>query len=93
MFKDAYYRNLNALKFNIDYASSAIGKILVDDFPEHDLLGREARATQLADYICNESIKNSFNIGVLGEWGSGKSTFLNLIKTKLNEKKQKNTIF
>lgn len=92
MFKDAYYRNLNALKFNIDYASSAIGKILVDDFPEHDLLGREARATQLADYICNESIKNSFNIGVLGEWGSGKSTFLNLIKTKLNEKKQKNTI-
>lgn len=92
MFKDAYYRNLNALKFNIDYASSAIGKILVDDFPEHDLLGREARATQLADCICNESIKNSFNIGVLGEWGSGKSTFLNLIKTKLNEKKQKNTI-
>lgn len=92
MFKDAYYRNLNALKFNIDYDSSTIGKILVDDFPEHDLLGREARATQLADYICNESIKNSFNIGVLGEWGSGKSTFLNLIKTKLNEKKQKNTI-
>lgn len=92
MFKDAYYRNLNALKFDIDYNSSTIGKILVDDFPEHDLLGREARATQLADYICNKSIKNSFNIGVLGEWGSGKSTFLNLIKTKLNEKKQKNTI-
>lgn len=92
MFRDSYYRNLNTLKFNIDYNSSAIGKILVDDFPEHDLLGREARATQLADYICNESIKYSFNIGVLGEWGSGKSTFLNLIKTKLNEKKQKNTI-
>ena len=92
MFKDEYYRNLNELTSNINYTSSNIGKILVDDFPEHDLLEREARATQLADFICNESIKSSFNIGVIGEWGSGKSTFLNIIKKKLDEKKQDNTI-
>lgn len=92
LFKDEYYSKLDELKKNSEYTDKSIGKILLDDFPEYDLLGRESRASQLAEYICNESINNSFNIGVIGEWGTGKSTFLNLMKKKLKEKKHKDTI-
>jgi len=52
---------------------------------ESDLLGRSEYAEHLADKIGNQIFKSSFSIGVLGEWGTGKSSFLSLLKNRLDD--------
>lgn len=91
LFKDDYYRRLQAYQ-NQSQKDYSLGKILNDSLPVKDLLGREAKACQLANFICNDSALSSFNIGIIGEWGSGKSTFLSFIKKQLqkNVNKEKN---
>jgi hypothetical protein len=46
---------------------------------ELDLLGFGPLAAQLAKALCNESLRDGMVIGIEGDWGSGKSTLVNLM--------------
>lgn len=55
---------------------------------EHDLFGRDLIIDNLYNSIINSKEKTDcFSIGIVGEWGSGKSTIIELSKNKvLNDK-------
>ncbi|MGY3765728.1 KAP family P-loop NTPase fold protein [Vagococcus vulneris] len=48
-----------------------------------DSLERDKLAQNLANLIKEQKQDSNLSIGILGEWGSGKTTFLNLIKKNL----------
>ncbi|MGN6645093.1 MAG: KAP family P-loop NTPase fold protein, partial [Cytophaga sp.] len=48
-----------------------------------DTLGRNKFASKLADAITLLKPSNSFSIGIVGEWGSGKTSFMSLILNQL----------
>lgn len=53
---------------------------------EDDEFGRKKIAEKIAEQICKfNDEKNSFSIGLVGPWGSGKTTFLYQIKEELNK--------
>lgn len=54
-----------------------------DDF--QDALGYHKYAEQLAENINNSNFKKSFAIGINGFWGSGKTSFINLLRKNLNQ--------
>ncbi|AYL95285.1 KAP family P-loop NTPase fold protein [Mucilaginibacter celer] len=51
---------------------------------EHDFFGRNVMAGEIARKIIYTNNTRSFAIGILGEYGSGKTSFLNLIKCHLD---------
>ena len=55
-----------------------------------DLLGRHPLAYRIADMINNfgDDYKDSIVIGIEGEWGSGKSSFINLMLNKVRPEKK-----
>ena len=57
---------------------------------EDDLLGRHPLAYRIADMINNlgDDYKDSVVIGIEGEWGSGKSSFINLMLNKVRPEKK-----
>lgn len=61
---------------------------LVADTPlsitDTDALGYEKYATTVAEYINESRFDHSFAIGVNGAWGSGKTSFINLVKRHIN---------
>lgn len=63
-------------------------KIEDSDKIEHDLFGRTPIVNNLYDSITNfKERSDCFTIGVVGEWGSGKSSIIELTKNKiLNDK-------
>ncbi len=70
---------------------------LIEDIPfisvEEDQYSRAEFAGSVADLINNSStIENSFGIALIGEWGSGKTNFIHILKQKLNEHKTENEI-
>lgn len=93
LFRDDYYRKKQEFfDNNFDEQlnnQNKMSKVLGDTVSERDLLNREDKAIQLADHIASDAIADRFNIGVIGEWGSGKSTFLHYIKKKLDFENQK----
>ena len=93
LYRDDYYRKKQEFfDNNFDEQlnnQNKMSKVLGDTVSERDLLNREDKAIQLADHIASDAIADRFNIGVIGEWGSGKSTFLHYIKKKLDFKNQK----
>lgn len=95
LFRDDYYRKKQEFfDNNFDEQlnnQNKMSKVLGDTVSERDLLNREDKAIQLADHIASDAIADRFNIGVIGEWGSGKSTFLHYIKKKLDFENQKDT--
>ncbi len=54
--------------------------------PEDDDFKRNIFARRIVDELNNSHFKESFSIGIVGEWSSGKSSFLNLIRSNLNPK-------
>lgn len=48
--------------------------------PEDDLLGRSAAAISFAEQIQDLDASNGAVVGVLGPWGSGKTSFINLAR-------------
>ena len=67
-------------------------KIEDSDKIEHDLFGRTPIVNNLYDSITNfKERSDCFTIGVVGEWGSGKSSIIELTKNKIlnNEFKDK----
>uniref|UniRef100_UPI003219E676 KAP family P-loop NTPase fold protein n=1 Tax=Chryseobacterium sp. TaxID=1871047 RepID=UPI003219E676 len=60
---------------------------LYDDNPidksDNDILGRKPKAIQIARLLKNNKTKSSTAIGIVGKWGDGKSSFMNLIEENL----------
>ena len=50
---------------------------------DYDLLGRTGMITLIEKYITTYTADSSFVIGIVGEWGSGKTTILNNVKRDL----------
>lgn len=69
---------------------------LLDDFPSlekyDDIYGRRGYATSIANHIVNTSSDASFAIGVVGDWGAGKSDFLIRLKSVLESDKENITL-
>lgn len=59
--------------------------------PEWDLLGMAVYAERLADYISD--VEPQFTLGVYGQWGEGKTSFVNLLKGKLRERQGTEMVF
>ncbi len=66
----------------------------IEDIPteNEDELQRESYAKTLANKILKTTPKRAFNIGIFGEWGSGKSDFIHRIGRALREQKDKEVI-
>jgi hypothetical protein len=58
----------------------------IDGSKEQDLLNRYPFAEHLRDYLLTER-DESCTIGILGPWGSGKSSMLSMVKKLIEEKK------
>lgn len=52
---------------------------------EHDLLGRAKVASYLAKEIEHYKNKDSLTIGIVGKWGSGKTSFINMVLENFKE--------
>lgn len=59
---------------------------------EGDKLDREMSIDRLTSMIASQDNKTSLNIGIIGEWGSGKTTFLRLLNDKLSKSDEDNII-
>lgn len=58
-------------------------KVLTDEVEDHPVLGFEPYADCLVDIIRDTNPRLS--IGIYGEWGTGKTTLMELIKNKLTD--------
>ncbi|MEQ9298003.1 MAG: P-loop NTPase fold protein [Cyclobacteriaceae bacterium] len=56
-----------------------------DEIANSDDFGRSTLAKNLAPKLLDQCFKSAFCVGVLGEWGSGKSSFLKFLKCELNK--------
>lgn len=65
--------------------------IFIPDTPidkiEDDKLDYSNNALKLAKQIESIQVNNSFSIGITAPWGTGKTSFLNLLESQLDEKK------
>lgn len=59
-----------------------------DTHPKKDLLGREAEVKVVCDYLLdpNNEYSTAIAVAINGEWGAGKTTFLQYIQDQLNNK-------
>ncbi|ELC8410234.1 NTPase KAP [Clostridium perfringens] len=55
---------------------------------EEDLLGRKRFATNIAKNVIAYEMDESLTIGLIGKWGSGKSSVINMIKEEIGEKEK-----
>lgn len=74
--KNPISQQLSGKRYFIDDTYKTFGNI--------DLLKRERFASEIVEFISGTTSQNSFAIGILGNWGSGKTVFLNHIYEKLN---------
>ncbi|WP_313375242.1 P-loop NTPase fold protein [Chishuiella sp.] len=62
-----------------------------DDIPinssEEDILNRKQKAIQVARLIKGNKSKTSLAIGIVGEWGNGKTSFMNFIEESFVDEK------
>ena len=75
------YEDVNTIKFNVGYATS-----MSDEPTNEDLLGRDDLISALASNIkYNEKVKG-YTIAIMGDWGAGKSSVVEMLKNKLGYK-------
>lgn len=65
--------------------------IIKEEEVDYDIFGRQKIIAQIFRDIVTCEPKGSHVIGVEGEWGSGKSTILNIVKRKIRERKENDT--
>ena len=56
---------------------------------EQDLLGRDTFSKMVADVIVSYESEESLVVGILGSWGDGKSSTINMIVEKIEGNKEK----
>lgn len=64
------------------------GLIVDDKETVKDLLSREIHSKIFAEYITNRKTDTPFNIGIFGQWGEGKSSFMRLIEKEIDDQNQ-----
>lgn len=74
------YRRIEFLEKNIVQLNKNSIKALKEDH-----LNRRDLAKVISKLISDQGIEDNLSVGILGEWGSGKSTFLKLIQSELKE--------
>lgn len=62
------------------------------EFDKEDKLNYKPIVDKTTNILLNENFEKSFTIGLVGPWGNGKSSVLNLIYKKINEKRINDTI-
>ena len=55
--------------------------------PEDDVIGRDVDAREFAQNVLEIDPSEGVVVGVLGPWGSGKTSFINLARNELKKKK------
>ena len=63
-----------------------VPRYLSDTGGKVDLLGRQHDAAALADVITARSARPPLAVGVFGQWGDGKSTFLEMLQEEVGER-------
>jgi predicted KAP-like P-loop ATPase len=53
--------------------------------PEDDVLGRDKVARSFAEQVLMLDVSEGVVVGVLGPWGSGKTSFVNLVRVHLED--------
>lgn len=48
--------------------------------PDEDILNRKSKANQVKRLIVGNKSKNSLAIGIVGDWGNGKTSFMNFVE-------------
>lgn len=97
--RSAYIRLDNMASYNVIYDLKSIYDneftvkegmpILISEKDvDYDLLGRKIIINQLYKYISNYKADASYVIGLIGDWGSGKTTILNNVKRELKKNRQ-----
>lgn len=76
---------ISGSKYARDFEWGATNKFLSDKPNVTDKLNRQKLVNALAINLTHSTNKHHRAIGLLGEWGSGKSTVLKLLKQKLKE--------
>ena len=54
--------------------------------PKDDVLGRTAVAESFVDHVLELDVSEGAVVGVFGPWGSGKTSFINLVKAKFEKR-------
>lgn len=82
---DSEYNNVT-LEFRRIQNNVRIKRVLMNDVPsECDLLDRKDDAKVVSDSITEMKSDEPVVIGIFGEWGEGKSSFMNLIEKNLKD--------
>ncbi|MFB8590209.1 P-loop NTPase fold protein [Enterococcus casseliflavus] len=107
-FQDEREEMLNNLNAEVKLLDNALGslerelfldankKIINKNFSnksEEDKLKRKLSVDDLASIINTQNNEASLNIGVIGEWGSGKTTFLRLLYGNLSKNVDNNVVW
>lgn len=59
----------------------------VEDTPtDNDSIGRKVFAQNLVEQLHSQTFTEAFTVGILGEWGAGKSQFMKYMRKELDEK-------
>lgn len=66
---------------------------LYDGLAQKDSLGRQRLVDAMADILAAKENTEHQTIGLLGDWGAGKSTFIKLLKAALMERSTANFLF
>jgi len=69
-------------------SASVIATVVGDNpirAPEEDAIGREPAARSFANQVLKLDAREGFVVGVLGPWGSGKTSFMNLARNHLED--------
>ena len=53
-----------------------------------DLFGRDGIAQELSSIICNSISEQAVGISIVGRWGTGKTSFMHMVKSKLNDENE-----
>lgn len=78
-----------------DTTKTDSNRLLIDSSilsSDEDVLGRKSKANRIYKEIIQLKSNESIAFGIVGAWGSGKTSFLNLIKENFKKNSNKNTI-
>ena len=80
MVKESEYYETNGLGFTGKNANSTL-KVVTDEIETKPILDFNDYSEVIANMVLGSYPK--FSVGIYGEWGSGKTTLMSLIRNKL----------
>lgn len=84
--------DLKDIYYNTFKVEEKMPIIITEKDADYDLLNRTGLISQLYSAIVNFQSERSFVIGLIGKWGSGKTTLINNVKKMINDNNDKKVI-